>query len=77
MPNTIIIRNGTTTPSAGSFSTGEPAFDRSAGKLYVKNAAGTMVEIGAAASLSDGSVTLAKLASSGRGVGYSATLLFG
>ncbi len=43
----ILIRNGTTTPSAGDFDTAEPAFDRSAGKLYIKNAAGAMVEIGA------------------------------
>jgi hypothetical protein len=43
----IVIRNGTTTPSAGDFDTAEPAWDRSAGKLYIKNGAGSMVEIGA------------------------------
>jgi hypothetical protein len=42
----IVIRNGTTTPNAVDFDTAEPAFDRSAGKLYIKNAAGAMVEIG-------------------------------
>ena len=47
MANTIKLRQGTTTPSAGSFSIGEPAWDKSASKLYIKNAAGSMVEIGA------------------------------
>jgi hypothetical protein len=47
MANTILLRQGTTTPSSGSFSVGEPAWDKTAGKLYIKNAAGTMVEIGA------------------------------
>jgi hypothetical protein len=47
--NNILIRSGTTTPSASDFNVGEPGFDKSAGKLYVKNAAGTMVEIGAGA----------------------------
>jgi titin len=44
--NKILIRSGTTTPSASDFAVGEPAFDKSAGKLYIKNAAGTMVELG-------------------------------
>jgi hypothetical protein len=44
--NDIRIRSGTTTPSAADFNVGEPAWDKSAGKLYVKNAAGSMVEIG-------------------------------
>lgn len=74
MPNTIKIRNGTTTPSAASFQTAEPAFDRTASRLYIKNGAGIMVDVGAPP---DASVTLAKLAASGRGVGYASTLLFG
>jgi hypothetical protein len=41
----IILRNGTTTPSATDFEIGEPAWDKTNGKLYLKNAAGTMVEI--------------------------------
>jgi hypothetical protein len=41
----ILIRNGTTAPSAGDFDVAEPAWDKTAGKLYIKNAAGTMVEI--------------------------------
>lgn len=45
MANTIKLRQGTTTPSAGSFSIGEPAWDNTASKLYIKNAAGAMVEI--------------------------------
>ena len=44
--NKILIRSGTTTPSASDFAVGEPAFDKSAGKLYIKNAAGTMIELG-------------------------------
>jgi hypothetical protein len=45
----IILRQGTTTPSAANFDVGEPAWDKTAGKLYVKNAAGSMVEVGAGA----------------------------
>jgi len=54
--NKILIRQGTTTPSAGDFDVAEPAWDKTAGKLYVKNAAGSMVEIGpsSATSVSDG-----------------------
>jgi len=48
--NKILIRQGTTTPSAGDFEVGEPAWDKSAGKLYIKNAAGSMVEVGAGGS---------------------------
>ncbi len=43
--NKILIRNGTTTPSAGDFDVAEPAWDKTNGKLYIKNAAGAMVEI--------------------------------
>jgi len=43
----ILIRNGTAAPSAGDFDVAEPAWDKTAGKLYIKNAAGTMVEIAA------------------------------
>ena len=45
MANTILLRQGTTTPSGSAFSIGEPAWDKSAGKLYIKNTAGTMVLI--------------------------------
>lgn len=45
MANTIRLRRGTTTPSANSFAIGEPAWDQSTGKLYIKNAAGSMVLI--------------------------------
>jgi hypothetical protein len=41
----ILIRNGTTAPSAGDFDVAEPAWDKTNGKLYIKNAAGTMVDI--------------------------------
>jgi hypothetical protein len=41
----ILIRNGTTAPSAGDFDVAEPAWDKTAGKLYIKNADGAMVEI--------------------------------
>ena len=43
--NKIIIRSGTVTPTASDFAVGEPAFDKSAGKLYIKNEAGAMVDI--------------------------------
>jgi hypothetical protein len=46
MANTIRLRRGSTVPSAGSFVEGEPAWDSANGKLYIKNAAGTMVQIG-------------------------------
>lgn len=46
--NKIVIRNGTTTPSAVDFDTAEPAWDGTAGKLYIKDGAGSMVEIGKA-----------------------------
>lgn len=45
--NKILLRSGTTTPSAVDFDVAEPAFDKSTGKLYVKSAAGSMVEVGA------------------------------
>lgn len=45
--NKIIIRNGTTTPNAVDFDTAEPAWDKTAGKLYIKYGAGSMVEVGA------------------------------
>jgi hypothetical protein len=54
--NKILIRSGTTTPSASDFAVGEPAFDKSAGKLYIKNAAGTMVELGTGGGGGGGSV---------------------
>lgn len=41
----ILIRNGTTAPNAANFDVAEPAWDKTNGKLYIKNAAGTMVEI--------------------------------
>jgi hypothetical protein len=43
----ILIRNGTTTPSAGDFDVGEPAWDRSNDRLFIKDGGGTMVQIGA------------------------------
>lgn len=74
MANTIKIRTGTTTPSAASFQISEPAWDKTASRLYVKNAAGSMVDVGTPAAAS---VTRAMLANDARGVGYAATLLFG
>jgi hypothetical protein len=44
--NKLLIRSGTVAPTASDFDVGEPAFDKSAGKLYIKNAAGVMVELG-------------------------------
>jgi hypothetical protein len=52
--NKIIIRNGTTAPNAVDFDVAEPAWDRTNGRLYLKNAAGSMVEIGGSGGVSDG-----------------------
>jgi hypothetical protein len=52
--NKIVLRNGTAAPSAGDFDVAEPAWDRTNGKLYIKNAAGSMVEIGGSGGVSDG-----------------------
>lgn len=41
----ILIRSGTTTPSAVDFDVNEPAWDRSGKKLYIKAEDGSMVEI--------------------------------
>jgi hypothetical protein len=43
----IIIRNGTTVPSGVDFNVGEPAWDKTAKKLYIKADDNTMAEIGA------------------------------
>lgn len=43
--NKIVIRNGTTAPSAVDFDTAEPAWDKTAGRLYIKDGAGAMVKI--------------------------------
>mgnify|MGYP003131064865 FL=1 len=45
----IQLKRGTSAPSAGSFAVGEPAWDATNGRLYVKNTAGSMVEINPAA----------------------------
>jgi hypothetical protein len=50
----IIIRNGTTVPSGADFNVGEPAWDKTAKKLYIKADDSTMAEIGAGG----GSVTI-------------------
>jgi hypothetical protein len=42
----IIIRNGTTVPSGVDFNVGEPAWDKTAKKLYIKADDNTMAEIG-------------------------------
>ena len=47
MANTLKIRRGTGVPSAGSFVEGEPAWDKTNKKLYIKAADGTMAEVGA------------------------------
>lgn len=47
MANTIRLRRGSAAPSAGLFVEGEPAWDSSGKKLYVKAADGTMPQVGA------------------------------
>lgn len=46
MANTLKIRRGTGVPSAGSFVEGEPAWDKTNKKLYIKADDGTMAEVG-------------------------------
>jgi hypothetical protein len=43
----IVLRNGTTVPSGVDFNVGEPAWDKTAKKLYIKAGDNTMAEIGA------------------------------
>ena len=50
--NKILIRTGTATPSASDFASSEPAWDAAAGALWIKNAAGSMVQVGGGSSLS-------------------------
>jgi hypothetical protein len=50
----IVLRNGTTVPSGVDFNVGEPAWDKTAKKLYIKADDNTMAEIGAGG----GSVTI-------------------
>lgn len=75
--NKILLRTGSTTPSASDFATSEPAWDSSAGKLFIKNAAGTMVQIGSggstsASDLTSGTLSDARLSDAAR----AATLMF-
>lgn len=49
--NKILIRTGTATPSAADFVASEPAWDAAAGALYIKSAAGSMVQVGGGSSL--------------------------
>jgi hypothetical protein len=44
--NKITIRTGSASPVAADFATSEPAWDSAAGKLWIKNASGSMVEVG-------------------------------
>lgn len=44
MANTLRIRRGSGVPAAASFVEGEPAWDSTNSKLYIKNAAGVMVD---------------------------------
>jgi hypothetical protein len=88
--NKILIRSGTVAPTATDFAVGEPAFDKSTGKLYIKNEAGAMVELGTGGTVSshasthaaDGSDPITISASqvtglSAGGGGYKNILLFG
>jgi len=50
--NKILIRTGTATPSAADFASSEPAWDAAAGTFWIKNAAGSMVQVGGGSPLS-------------------------
>jgi len=54
MGNTIRFRRGSGAPSSGGFTEGEPAWDSTNKKFYVKAADGSMAEVGGNASLADG-----------------------
>ena len=60
----ILIRNGTAAPSAGDFDVAEPAWDKTAGKLYIKNAAGAMVEIAGGGTVGSNSTGLRNITTS-------------
>lgn len=45
--NKIIIRTGSAAPTASDFVAGEPAWDSTNSKLYIRNASGVMSEVGA------------------------------
>ena len=62
----ITFRSGSGVPSAGNFEASEPAWDSTDGKLYVKNNAGVMVEVGAVTQASNLTGTVA-LANGGTG----------
>lgn len=53
MGNTITLRRGITTPTAGSFVSGEPGWDAANSKLYIKNNAGAMICINPVANPAD------------------------
>jgi len=61
--NKIQIRQGTGVPSAADFVTGEPAFDATAGALYIKNGAGVMANVDSksASDLTQGTLADARL----------------
>lgn len=63
MANTIRLRRGNGVPSAAAFQVAEPGWDQVGNKLYIKNAAGVMVEIGAPAPTNYGLITDAVTAS--------------
>jgi len=61
--NKIILRNGTTVPNGADFDIGEPAWNKDAGTLYVKNSAGAMVAVGG--SFTGGTLTSGLIVASG------------
>lgn len=72
--NKIIIRSGTAAPSAGDFVAGEPAWDATNGKFYIKNSAGTMVEITGAGGGGSSGVVEAATASAFPATGAASTI---
>lgn len=58
MANTIRLRRGSNVPTPGSFAEGEPAWDSTNKRLYVKAADGTMVEIGRVSNGDKGDITV-------------------
>jgi len=58
----IAIRSGTSTPDPADFDVSEPAWDKSNGRFYIKNAAGSMVEITGSGGGGSGSYTASSTA---------------
>ena len=77
MPVTIQHKRNATAnavPGGVSLAAGELAVNTADGRVYTKLNGGTVVDV---AAVKDASVSVAKLTTGARGIGYAATILFG